>query len=89
MQTDQFRAQEEALKDRLETAINEFPETVAVLVRRHGIYGKFPSYFQWVDGVVWGNTWEQCKCVTECIDYLCSVAVEMKKLGLDPAASLL
>jgi len=36
--------------------------------------------------LVWGNTWEQCKCVTECIDYLCSLAVEMKKLGLDPAA---
>jgi hypothetical protein len=35
---------------------------------------------------VWGNTWEQAKCVTECIDYLCQLAVEMKKLGLDPAA---
>jgi methylthioribulose-1-phosphate dehydratase len=38
--------------------------------------------------LVWGNTWEQCKCITECIDYLCLLAVEMKKMGLDPAEEL-
>jgi len=27
------------LKDRLDAAIEEYPDTVAVLVRRHGIYG--------------------------------------------------
>jgi methylthioribulose-1-phosphate dehydratase len=73
------------LKDRLDAAIEAYPETVAVLVRRHGIYGIF-LYFRDLITLVWGNTWEQCKCVTECIDYLCSLAVEMKKLGLNPAA---
>ena len=32
-------AHEEDLKDQLDRAIAEYPETVAVLVRRHGIYG--------------------------------------------------
>jgi len=32
-------AQEEDLKERLDAAIKAYPETVAVLVRRHGIYG--------------------------------------------------
>jgi methylthioribulose-1-phosphate dehydratase len=32
-------AHEEDLKDRLDAAITEYPDTVAVLVRRHGIYG--------------------------------------------------
>lgn len=34
-----FSAHEEDLKDRLDAAIEEYPDTVAVLVRRHGIYG--------------------------------------------------
>jgi len=32
-------AHEEDLKDRLDAAIEAYPDTVAVLVRRHGIYG--------------------------------------------------
>jgi methylthioribulose-1-phosphate dehydratase len=68
------------LKDRLDAAIEEYPDTVAVLVRRHGIYGI--EFLRSILMVVWGNTWEQCKCITECIDYLCSLAVEMKKLGI-------
>ena len=82
-----FRAHEEDLKDRLDAAIEAYPETVAVLVRQHGIYGTF--YFdrcRLAYPLVWGNTWEQCKCVTECIDYLCALAVEMKKVGFNPIA---
>ena len=37
-------AHEEDLKDRLDAAITEFPDTVAVLVRRHGIYGDRPAF---------------------------------------------
>jgi hypothetical protein len=73
-------AHEEDLKDRLDAAIEAYPDTVAVLVRRHGIYGA--GHRRFLLTVVWGNTWEQCKCITECIDYLCSLAVEMKKLGI-------
>jgi hypothetical protein len=34
-----FSAHEEDLKDPMDAIIEEYPETVAVLVRRHGIYG--------------------------------------------------
>lgn len=50
-------------------AIRDYPESNAVIVRRHGIY-------------VWGATWQQAKSQAECIDYLCETAVEMKKLGV-------
>lgn len=39
---------EEDLKNELEETIFAYPETCAVLVRRHGIY-------------VWGDTWQQAK----------------------------
>lgn len=52
--------------------MKEYPDTNAVLVRRHGVY-------------VWGETWEKAKSMTECYDYLFQIAVEMKKCGLDPA----
>lgn len=39
---------EEDLKYELERIILNYPETCAVLVRRHGIY-------------VWGDTWQQAK----------------------------
>lgn len=39
---------EEDLTDSLARAIEEYPETCAVLVRRHGVY-------------VWGDTWQQAK----------------------------
>ena len=41
-------AREEDLKDRLDTAIEAYPDTVAVLVRRHGIYGKKPFDY-WIN----------------------------------------
>ncbi|XP_044252606.1 methylthioribulose-1-phosphate dehydratase [Tribolium madens] len=61
---------EEDLKDRLAQTIAEYPETCAVLVRRHGVY-------------VWGDTWQQAKTMTECYDYLFDVVVQMKSHGLD------
>lgn len=39
---------EEDLKEELDKAIIAYPETCAVLVRRHGVY-------------VWGDTWQQAK----------------------------
>jgi len=63
---------EEDLKDRLAETIANYPETCAVLVRRHGVY-------------VWGDTWHQAKTMTECYDYLFDVVVQMKLHGLDPS----
>ncbi|XP_017770524.1 PREDICTED: methylthioribulose-1-phosphate dehydratase [Nicrophorus vespilloides] len=63
---------EEDLKDRLAETIAQYPETCAVLVRRHGVY-------------VWGDTWQQAKTMTECYDYLFDVVVQMKQLNLDPS----
>ncbi|KAF0300677.1 putative methylthioribulose-1-phosphate dehydratase [Amphibalanus amphitrite] len=62
---------EEELEDSLEEAIRRYPGSPAVLVRRHGVY-------------VWGSTWQRAKTVCECLDYLFQVAVEMRRLGLDP-----
>lgn len=65
-------AQEEDLKDRMLQAIMDYPETNAVLVRRHGVY-------------VWGESWEKAKTMTECYDYLFEMAIKMKNMNLDPA----
>jgi methylthioribulose-1-phosphate dehydratase len=54
-------------------AMEEYPDSCAVLVRRHGVY-------------VWGETWQKAKTMCECYDYLFDMAVQMKHLGLDPAA---
>lgn len=62
-------AHEEDLKDTLEQAIAEWPETCAVLVRRHGVY-------------VWGKDVAQAKTQCESLDYLFQLAVEMHKMGL-------
>lgn len=63
---------EEDLTSRMAKAMEEYPDTCAVLVRRHGVY-------------VWGETWEKAKSMCECYDYLFEIAVKMKQLGLDPA----
>lgn len=39
---------EEDLRDSLAEALEKYPETCAVLVRRHGVY-------------VWGNSWQHAK----------------------------
>lgn len=62
-------ARECDLADSLEAAILAYPETQAVLVRRHGVY-------------VWGSDWVQAKTQAECYDYLFRAAVEMRRLGI-------
>jgi methylthioribulose-1-phosphate dehydratase len=77
-------AHEEDLTEFLEEAMDKYPDTYAVLVRRHGVY-------------VWGKNVHKAK--TQCerlvrdllfrvqanehsLDYLFQLAVEMRKLGL-------
>ena len=55
---------------RLRQAIQDYPESNAVLVRRHGVY-------------VWGKDWIQAKTQAECYDYLFEAALRMKSLGID------
>jgi len=66
-------AQEKDLKDRMEAAMMQYPDSNAVLVRRHGVY-------------VWGKDWIKAKTMNECYDYLFEIAIKMKQMGLDPAA---
>ncbi|XP_055911224.1 probable methylthioribulose-1-phosphate dehydratase [Eupeodes corollae] len=62
---------EKDLADSMYAAMMKYPGCSAILVRRHGVY-------------VWGNSWQKAKTMAECYDYLFSVAVEMRKCGLDP-----
>ncbi|KAJ1561070.1 hypothetical protein HK405_005027 [Cladochytrium tenue] len=66
------KAEEEDLQDWMAAAMRRFPESNAVLVRRHGLY-------------VWSNSWQKAKTMTECYDYLFEIALKMKAVGLDPA----
>ena len=63
-------ARECELTDRLRQAIQDYPKSQAVLVRRHGVY-------------VWGPTWIQAKTQAECYDYLFEAAVKLKAMGVD------
>ncbi len=54
-------------------AIEAYPDTQAVLVRRHGVY-------------VWGRDWVEAKTQAESYDYLFEAATRMRSLGVDPAA---
>ncbi|KAG9352358.1 hypothetical protein JZ751_020771 [Albula glossodonta] len=65
--------EEQDLKDRMARAMEEYPDSCAVLVRRHGVY-------------VWGESWEKAKTMCECYDYLFDIAVQMKQCGLDPTS---
>ena len=62
-------AEESELAETMAAAIDSYPQSDAVLVRRHGVY-------------VWGNDWIQAKTQAESYDYLFSMAVEMRKLGI-------
>ncbi|KAF1992625.1 Methylthioribulose-1-phosphate dehydratase [Aulographum hederae CBS 113979] len=62
-------AHEEDLTESLEEAMEIYPDTYAVLVRRHGIY-------------VWGDNVHKAKTQCESLDYIFQLAVEMKKLNL-------
>jgi len=63
--------EERDLKEYMATAMTQYPDTCAVLVRRHGVY-------------VWGPDWKRTKTMCECYDYLFEIAVKMKQMGLDP-----
>lgn len=65
-------AHEHELADALAEAMEQYPRSHAVLVRRHGVY-------------VWGRDWVEAKTHAECYDYLFGAAVKMRQLGIDPA----
>lgn len=60
---------EEDLTPSLEKALEEYPGTSAIIVRRHGIY-------------VWGENVWKAKIINEAIDYLLELAVKMKGFGI-------
>ncbi|MCJ1252673.1 Methylthioribulose-1-phosphate dehydratase [Lignoscripta atroalba] len=62
-------AREEDLTSSLETAMEKYPDSYAVLVRRHGIY-------------VWGDNVQKAKTQAESLDYVFQLAVRMRELGL-------
>ncbi|KAL8737051.1 MAG: hypothetical protein Q9181_002066 [Wetmoreana brouardii] len=62
-------AHEEDLTHSLETAMEHYPDTYAVLVRRHGVY-------------VWGDSVQKAKTQAESLDYIFRLAVEMRRLDL-------
>jgi methylthioribulose-1-phosphate dehydratase len=65
-------ARECDLAERMATAMQAYPQSSAVLVRRHGVY-------------VWGRDVEHAKTQAECYHYLFEAAVRMAQLGLDAA----
>ncbi|EPY24190.1 methylthioribulose-1-phosphate dehydratase [Strigomonas culicis] len=60
---------EKDLTASMAACMEAYPQTNAVLVRRHGIY-------------VWGDTWQKAKGMAECLEYLMELAIRMKQLGL-------
>ncbi|KAL8730777.1 MAG: hypothetical protein Q9166_003847 [cf. Caloplaca sp. 2 TL-2023] len=62
-------AHEEDLTQSLEAAMDKYPDTHAVLVRRHGVY-------------VWGDNVQKAKTQAESLDYIFRLAVEMRRLDL-------
>lgn len=66
-------SRERDLAASLEQAIEAYPQTKAVLVRRHGFYA-------------WGRDWVQAKTQAECYDYLFRAAAEFRRLGVPTVA---
>nr|CAG4644283.1 EOG090X0D1G [Lepidurus arcticus] len=60
---------ERDLESDLSKILEEYPETSAVLVRRHGVY-------------VWGSTWEQAKTMQVFCSYLIDAGKFSKQSGL-------
>lgn len=81
---------EQDLKDSLAACIQAYPETNAVLVRRHGVLVileiKFKDFIRFYlvpyQVYVWGDNWRQAKTMTECYDYLFDVVISLKQLGI-------
>lgn len=61
---------ESALAEPIARTMEAYPNTSAVLVRRHGLF-------------VWGDSWEAAKRHAECLHYLFEAAIEMRKLNMD------
>ncbi|CAI5732474.1 unnamed protein product [Hyaloperonospora brassicae] len=61
---------ESALAEPMAQTLEAYPNTPAVLVRRHGLFA-------------WGDSWEAAKRHAECLHYLFETAIEMRKLNLD------
>jgi len=61
---------EAELAPSLTQALNDYPKSNAVLVRRQGMY-------------VWGDSWEQAKTQAECLVFCLKCAVQAKLLGMD------
>jgi methylthioribulose-1-phosphate dehydratase len=57
------------LADSMARAIDAYPRTHAVLVRRHGVY-------------IWGKDWVSAKTHAECYHYLFQAAVKFAELGM-------
>ncbi|ESO02301.1 hypothetical protein HELRODRAFT_66255, partial [Helobdella robusta] len=64
---------EHELKEIMAKAMADYPDTCAVLVRRHGVY-------------VWGKTWQEAKTMSECFHYLFEISNLMKSHKLDPVS---
>ncbi|CAI1515950.1 hypothetical protein SEUBUCD646_0J02200 [Saccharomyces eubayanus] len=64
-------AHEDELIDDLHKTFIDYPNTCAVIVRRHGIF-------------VWGPAIDKAKIFNEAIDYLMELAIKMHKLGIPP-----
>eukprot|EP00211_Chloroparvula_japonica_P001951 CAMPEP_0119142844 /NCGR_PEP_ID=MMETSP1310-20130426/33378_1 /TAXON_ID=464262 /ORGANISM="Genus nov. species nov., Strain RCC2339" /LENGTH=469 /DNA_ID=CAMNT_0007134419 /DNA_START=27 /DNA_END=1436 /DNA_ORIENTATION=+ len=60
---------EEQLTTVMAEAIEAYPKSCAVLVRRHGIY-------------VWGKTWEKAKGHAECLHYLFKLILDAHARGI-------
>lgn len=66
------KSTEDEIADSMTAAMLDYPETSAIIIRRHGMY-------------VWGPTWQKTKNMAESYDYLFNIALKMKQFGLDPA----
>jgi methylthioribulose-1-phosphate dehydratase len=79
-------AHEEDLRESLEEAMEKYPDSYAILVRRHGMW--VLARLNAGNGVltkgryVWGDNVHKAKTQCESIDYILQLAVEMHKLGL-------
>ncbi|KAL6722766.1 hypothetical protein Aduo_017857 [Ancylostoma duodenale] len=60
------KPRENQLMPAMEECLKTHQRSCAVLVRNHGLF-------------VWGSTWEKAKIMTECIDYLLDLAIDMIK----------
>ena len=67
-------AHEHELADSMADAMLAYPDSFAVLVRRHGVY-------------VWGRDWIEAKRHAECYDYVFEAAVKMHQLGFDASVA--